>query len=207
MAALIGWVDGNVGAVPQKRGKVGIAAGGFFRKSITAWAKATTDGDGTLYFITEVPSDAIMSSMKFNADAITGLSSASFGLFKIDPSFPAGGGPSTTLTKYYAGAATDATKPNGTPTDASAIFMALTNIAGGYAEGSELNAMSALVTQTITTLGATTNGFLNYGKKVWELLGFTDPKWKEDSYAIGLYVATAGSAAGNLVLKADWIQG
>ncbi len=206
MAALIGWADGNVGAVPQKRGKVGIAAGGLYRKAIVAWAKATTDGDGTLYFLTEVPSDAIMAKMQFNCDALTGLTSASFGLFKIDPSFPAAGGPNTTITNYRAGASTTGT-PNSTPVDASAIFMALTNVSGGYAEGSELNAMSALVVQTITTLGAATNGFLNYGKKVWELLGFTDPKWKEDSYAIGMYCATAGSAAGNLVLKAEWIQG
>ena len=206
MAALIGWVDGNVGAVPQKRGKVGIAAGGLYRKAITAWTKATTDGNGTLYFIQEIPSDAIIADLLLNADAITGLTSASIGLFKVDPSFPAGGGPNTTLTNYYAGASTTGL-PNSTLVDASAIFMALTNISGGYAEGSELNAKSALVTQTITTLGAATNGFLNYGKKVWELLGYTDPKWKDDSYAIGMYVATAGSASGNLVLKSGWIQG
>ena len=206
MAALIGWVDGNVGAVPQKRGKAGIAAGGLYRKAITAWAKATTDGNGTLYFITEIPSDAIIAALKLNCDAISGLSSVSIGLFKIDPSFPAAGGPNTTLTNYYAGAATSGL-PNSTPVDASAIFMALTDISAGSAEGSERNALANLVVQTVTTLGATTNGFLNYGKKVWELLGFTDPKWKEDSYAIGMYVATAGSAAGNLVLKTDWIQG
>ena len=206
MAAYIGWVDGNVGATPQKRGKPGIAAGGLYRKAITTWTKATTDGNGTLYFLQEIPSDAIIASLKLNCDAITGLASASIGLFKIDPSFPAAGGPSTTLAAYYAGASVSGL-PNSTPVDASAIFMALTDISAGSAEGSERNALANLVVQTVTTLGATTNGFLNYGKKIWELLGFTDPKWKDDSYAIGMYVATAGSASGNLVLKADWIQG
>ena len=210
MTVFIGWVDANVGGSPQKRGFPGVAAGGLERGFCQSWTKKTTDVDGSLYFIEQIPSNAILTKMEFNMDAITGLTSASFGIFEIDPSITNMGGPvqSVAAGGYYAGSPTSGVpSPSNPKVDASAILMALTDVHNGYAVGSELNAMSAISVQTITSLGATTYGFLNFGIKVWQLLGFTDPKWKSDSYAIGMYMATAGTAAGNLLLRGRWIQG
>lgn len=206
MAAFIGWVDANVGATPQKRGQPGLCAGGLERGFVQTWAKATTDGDGTLYFVAEVPSDALIVSLLLNNIATSGMTSLDIGLYKIDPTLPNLGGPSTTVANYKAGCSV-AGLPNSTPVDAGAIFVSALDASGGYLQGSEYNAMSYIATETITTLGAATNGLANYGKKVWELLGFTDPKWKEDSYAIGLRLNTAGSAVGRFVLRGRWIQG
>lgn len=206
MAAFIGWIDASVGALPQKRGEPGLAAGGHVFEFAQSWAKKTTDGNSSIYFITQIPSDAILTSLLFNMDAIANLTSQSFGIFKGDKSLSNLGTVSATAADYYAGASTTGL-PNSTPVDASAILMAATDTHGGYALGSELNAMSAVSVQTITTLGATTNGLLNLGLKVWQLLGFTDPKWKEDSYLIGSLLTTAGSNAGNMALRGRWIQG
>ena len=206
MTAFIGWVDANVAATPQKRGQPGLCAGGMERGFVQSWTKKTTDADGTIYFVSEVPSDALITSLLFFQDAIAGLTSLDVGLFKIDPGLSNLGGASQTAAAYYAGASV-AGLPNSTPVDAGAIFVSGLDSHLGYAQGSEYNALSYIATETVTTLGATTNGLLNYGLKVWELLGFTDPKWKEDSYAIGVRLNTAGAAAGNLVLRGRWIQG
>ena len=207
MTAFIGWIDSNIGTTPpSKRGQPGLCAGGLERGFVQSWTKKTTDADGTIYFVAEVSSDALIVSLLLNNEVIAGMSSLDVGLFKIDPSLPNLGGSSQTAAKYYAGASVSGL-PNSTPVDAGAIFVSALNASGGYLQGSEYNAMSYIATQTVTTLGATTNGLLNYGKKVWELLGFTDPKWKDDSYAIGVRLNTAGSAAGNLVLRGRYIQG
>jgi hypothetical protein len=206
MAAFIGWIDANVGALPQKRGLAGVAAGGLVREFIQSWAKKTTDGNGTIYFCAEIASDALITMLELYNDAITGLTSADIGIFKVDKSLSNLGAVSTTAGDYYAGASTTGT-PNSTPVDAGAIFLTATDISAGNAQGSPKNVLTNIVVQTITTLGATTGGFLNYDLKLWQLLGFTDPKWKEDAYAIGMRLYTAGSAAGNLVLRGRWIQG
>ena len=206
MTALIGWIDANVGATPQKRGQPGLCAGGLERGFVQTWTKATTDGDGTIYFVAEIPSDALITSLLLNNIATSGMTSLDIGLFKIDPTLPNLGGPSATATKYYAGCSV-AGLPNSTPVDAGAIFVSALDANGGYLQGSEYNALSYIATQTISTLGATTVGLSNYSKKIWELLGFSDPKWKDDSYAIGLRLNTAGSAAGKFVLRGRWIQG
>ena len=206
MTAFIGWIDSNVAGTPQKRGQPGLCAGGLERAFVQAWTKKTTDADGSIYFVAEIPSDALITSLLLLNDAITGMNSMDIGLFKLDPSLGNLGGPSQTAAKYYAGASV-AGLPNSTPVDAGAIFVSALNASSGYAQGSEYNALSYIATETVTTLGATTNGLLNYGKKVWELLGFSDPKWKDESYVIGMRLNTAGSAAGNLVLRGRWIQG
>ena len=206
MAAFKGWIDANVGALPQKRGFPSVAAGGLIRSFCQSWAKKTTDGDGSLYFVAEVPSDAILTSLLFNMDAIASLTSQSFGIFKLDKSLSNLGTVSSTSSDYYAGASTTGT-PNSTPVDASAILCAATDTHNGYAVGSELNCLSAVPVQTITSLGAATYGMLNFGIKLWQLLGFTDPKWKDDSYIIGSLLTTAGANAGNMVLRGTWLQG
>lgn len=205
MAAFIGWVDANVGGLPQKRSSAALVAGGMTREFGQAWTKATTDGNGTIYFIAEIPSDAIMYSLLLNNDALTGASSADLGLYKIDKSLSNLGTVSQTAADYNAGCSV-AGLPNSTPVDAGAIYMSAVDISSGKANGSEQNGLANIDVQTVTTLGATTNGKLNFEKKTWELLGFTDPKWKDDSYVVGLRLNTAGSAAGNLLVRGRFVQ-
>lgn len=206
MAAFIGWADANVGASPQKRGSPALVAGGMVRAFVQAWTKATTDGDGTIYFLVELPSDAIVTSLLLNNDALAGCTSADLGLYKIDKSLGnLNGAASTTAADYHAGCSTTGL-PNSTPVGAGAIFMSAVDINAGKANGSEQNGLNNIDVQTVTTLGATTNGKLNFEKKLWELLGFTDPKWKEDSYALGMRLNTAGSAAGNLAVRGIFVQ-
>lgn len=205
MAATIGWVDANVGATPQKRSSPALVAGGLSRESVQAWAKVAGDGNGTIYFLNELPSDAIIVSALLNNDALTGATSADFGLYKIDKGLTNLGGPSTTTGDYTAGASVAGT-PNSTPVDAGAIYMSAQDISAGFAIASEKNLMSNITAQTVTTLGAAARGILALELKLWELLGFTDPKWKEDSYVLGLRLNTAGSAAGNLATRVHWVQ-
>jgi hypothetical protein len=206
MAAFIGWPNAQVGGTPQKRDSAARVAGGMYRAFVQSWTKATTDGNGTIYFLAEIPSDAILASLLLNNDALTGASSADLGIFKIDKSLSNLGTVSATAGDYFAGASATGL-PNSTPVDAGAILMSAVDISAGKANGSEQNGLANIDVQTVSTLGATTAGKLNFGKKVWELLGFTDPKWKDDSYAIGLRLNTAGSAAGNLVIRGAWVQG
>lgn len=208
MAAFIGWIDSFVGGTPIKVGKQGVVMGAIVDGFTQAWTKKTTDANGTIYFIAEINADAIIFDLKLYNDALSGATSADIGLFLVDPGLPSGGGPSATVANYYAGYPTSGT-PSGTNAlvDAGNIFMTATDISAGSAEGSARDALANLVVQTITTLGATTNGFLNYSKKIWELLGMTDPKWASAKYAIGLRLNTAGAATGNLVLRGQWIEG
>lgn len=206
--AFIGWVDASVGALPQQRGEPGLAAGGHLFGFAQSWAKKTTDGNGTIYFVTELPSDAIIWDLKLYNDALTGATSADIGIFELDRSLSNLGTVDQTAADYYAGSPTTGTPSVATPkVDAGNIFMAATDISAGSAEGSSRDALANLVVQTITSLGATTFGFLNYGVKLWQLLGFTDPKWKSESYALGLRLNTAGAAAGNLALRGLYIAG
>lgn len=209
--AFIGWPDTNVGGQPQKRGAPGLVAGGLFRGFMQSWTKKTTDGNGTIYFLQSIPADAVIKSISLYNDALSGATSADCGLYKLDPSQQAAG-VDQTAADYNAGYPTNGL-PSGTNAyvDAGAIFASAVDIHSGNAQGSPLNFLSNIVVQTVTTLGGTTNGFLNYELKIWQLLGNpgTDIsyKFKEDSYAIGLRLNTAGSATGNLVLFGDWIQG
>ena len=206
--AFVGWVDANVGNLPQKRGEPGVAAGGHVLEFVQSWAKKTTDGNGTIYLVAEVMSDAIIAELALYNDALTGASSADVGVFEIDKSLSNLGTVDQTVADYYAGSPVGGIPTVALPkVDAGNIFLAATDISAGNAQGSPKNVLTNIVLQTITTQGAATNGFLNYGLKLWQLLGFTDPKWKSDSYAIGLRLNTAGSAAGNLVMRGRYIQG
>ena len=208
MAAFIGWVDANVGNLPQKRGEAGVAAGGEVQEFIQSWTKKTTDANGTIYFVSEIQSDALISELLLYNDAIAGLTSVDIGIFEIDPSLSNLGAVSQTAAAYYAGSPVGGIPSVATPKiDAGTLFTAAYDAHSGNAQGSPYTALSNLVVQTISNQGGSTLGFLNYALRLWELLGFTDPKWKSDSYAIGLRANTAGSAAGNLVLKGRYIQG
>ena len=213
MAVFIGWVDPNVGATPQKRGEPGVAAGGLIRKATQTWTKKTTDGNGTIYFAQEVPADALLTELKLGNDALSGASSADVGLFEIDPSLQNLGGSNQTAATYYAGTPSNGSTPSSTnpKVDAGAIFMSAVSIAAGNAVTALLDLIfgssSNLFAQTITTAGGANPGLLLLNYKVWALLGFTDPKWKSDSYALGVRLNTAGSATGNLTLIHSYVQG
>lgn len=211
MAAFIGWVDASVGALPQKRGEAGVATGGHLRKGVQTWAKKTTDGNGTIYFLAEIASDAIITEIKLWNDALTGASSADVGIFEIDPGLSNLGGASSTTGNYLAGS-----PAGGVPVtvaapkvDAGAIFMSAKDISGGFALTAAYDVLfganANIGTQTVTA--ASNPGLLILDYKLWALLGFTDPKWKSDSYALGLRLNTAGSAAGNLAVAYSYIQG
>lgn len=211
MAAFIGWVDANVGATPQKRGEAGVAAGGRFFKGIQTWTKKTTDANGTIYFLAEIPSDAIITELKLMNDALSGATSADVGLFEVDPGLQNLGGANQTAAQYFAGS-----PAGGVPVtvaapkiDAGAVYMSAVSIAAGNAITAPLDlingASSNLTTQTVTA--ATNPGLLILNYKLWNLLGFTDPKWKSDSYTLGLRLNTAGSATGNLAVPYSYIQG
>lgn len=207
-AAFIGWVDPNVGNLPQKRGEPGIAAGGLVREFWQSWTKKTTDGNGTIYFLSEIMSDALIASLDLYNDALAGCTSVDFGIFEIDRSLSNLGTVDQTAADYYAGSPVGGIPTVALPKiDAGAIFASAVDIHLTNAQGAPLNVLSNIVLQTITTQGSAASGFLAYGMKLWQLLGFTDPKWKSDSYAIGMRLNTAGSAAGNLALKGRYIQG
>lgn len=213
MAAFIGWVDASVGATPQKRGEPGVVTGSIMRKGVQTWAKKTTDGNGTIYFAQQVPSDAIITEVKLLNDALSGATSADVGIFEIDPSLQNLGGPSTTVGNYYAATPSNGSTPSSTnpKVDAGNLYMSAVSIASGNPITAPLDLVfgssSNLATQTITTAGAANPGLLILEYKLWALLGYTDPKWKSDAYALGLRLNTAGSAAGNIALICSWVQG
>ena len=201
MAALYGWVDANVGATPTKRGEASIVTGGNDGSFCVAWTKKTTDGNGTVYLITALPSDAILFDVQLNSDSISGMTSMDVGFYEVDGTFQ---GP--TAAPGNAGAGTGAIQTQN-KVDAGAILVSAQDYSAGKAIGSEQKLFGNIGTQTVTTLGAATNGLLNFGLKLWQLLGYTDPKWKSDSYALGVRLNTAGSTAGNLVIRGSYIQG
>lgn len=68
------------------------------------------------------------------------------------------------------------------------------DLSSAHAMGSELTGLSNL-------------GAENIGKKVYELLGFTDATRAEDSYVLALTANTAGTAAGTISVRGLFIQG
>jgi hypothetical protein len=208
MTAFIGWVDPNVGGTPIKVGKQGVVMGANMCGFVESWSKLATDANGSIYFITTINADALIHSLKLNQTAIANLTSLDIGLYNTDPALSTEGGPSQTAAAYYAGSPVSGT-PSGANAlvDAGAIFVSALDSHLGYAEGSEYDALSNLVIQTVTTLGAATNGFLNYSKKIWELLGFTDPKWAANKYTIGVRLNAAGANTGNFVLRGTYVEG
>jgi hypothetical protein len=207
----IGWADGSVGALPQKRGEAGVVTGGRIFKGTQAWAKKTTDGNGTIYFLAEIPSDAIITEIKLMNDALTGASSADEGIIEIDPGLSNLGGANQTAAQYYAGSPAGAVPVTvaAPKIDAGAIFMSANDISAGNTAASAKDVLfgssANIASQTVTA--ASNPGLLIYNYKLWALLGFTDPKWKSDSYALGLRLNTAGSAAGNLAVPYSYVQG
>lgn len=90
------------------------------------------------------------------------------------------------------GTISDTAKSDGT--SGKAVLMSAADINAGSAIGSERNGLSAV-------------SIANLEKKVWELLGFTNPGLKDDSYILALTLTTAGAATGNLALRGHYTQG
>lgn len=200
MTAFLGWLDANLGAQPVKRGDSAQVAGAHVYELLTSITKKTTDGNGTVYFLAALPADAVIISAELNCDALSGATSADLGFYDLNAALA----PAPTAVNCGSGTGTI---PTTAQVDAGAILASAVSIAGGFAIGSEQKMLGNIATQTVTTLGAATNGLLNLGLKLWQLLGFTDPKWKADAYALGLRLNTAGSATGNIAVKIRYVQG
>lgn len=208
MTAFIGWVNPQVGGTPIKVGYQGVVMGANMCGFVQSWTKKATDVSGSIYFLETINNDALIVEIKINSDAQSGMTSVDLGLFNVDPSLLTEGGPNQTATTYYAGYPVSGT-PSGTNAfvDAGNIFMAAVSFASGFAEGSEQDGLVNLPVQTITTLGATTNGLLNYGLKIWQLLGASDPKWIPGKLAIGMRLNTATNSTGNLAIRGRYVEG
>lgn len=185
-AATLAWPDPNRGANPVKRGNAALVTGGLVRQLAQAWAKAAADGNGTIYYLAALPADAIMEAAALCNDALAGCTSVDLGLYRFKDDG------SVQTNTAGGGAGTGGAKSDGS--DAGAVFISAMDISAGFAIGSDKN-------------GLLNYGHANFGKKIWELLGFTDPKLKDDIYILGLRLNTAGAAVGNLSVRARWIQG
>lgn len=125
---------------------------------------AAADDDGSVYFVGNINANMIPLKLDWNSDAIAGATSYDLGFYT------------------EAGVAVD-----------KDILMAQHDVNGGFAMGSELNAMHDLPIDKI-------------GKRVYELLGKTKAT-KEDSYLLAVTANTAGTAAGTISLRGLFIQG
>lgn len=175
MASISAWVDANV--VAGKRGQSSKVVGGRQVHFAATYAKlGAADGNGSVLAFALLPSNAVLTSLLMNSDALTGFSSVSAGYYRLDRDGQ------TFL---------DTAKSDGT--SAKAILFAAADLSAGFAVGSDKNLLTAVAIADLV-------------KKVWELLGFTDPKSKDDSYVLALTCPTAGTAAGNITLKGSYIQ-
>lgn len=185
-AAFIGWPDANLSNTPVKRGDPSRVSGAQDLEICQPWVKATTDGNGTIYYLADLPSDSVMTALLLLNDALTGCTSVDLGVYKRNAD-----GTIQTCTQG-GGAGTGGAKSDGS--DAGAIFASAVDISAGNAAGSPKNMLLAL-------------SIANTGVKLWTLLGFTDPKLKDDRYVLGMRLNTAGAATGNLSLRASYLQG
>ena len=176
MASISAWTDANLVGQPPKRAASYKVVGTHTREFVSPYAKlGAADGNGSILGFALIPSDAVLTELKLLSDALAGFTSVSVGLYRLDRDGQ------TFL---------DTAKSDGT--SAKAILLALTDMNAGSAVGSERDCMAAVV-------------IADRAKKVWELLGFTDPKLVDQSYVIALTCATAGTAAGNIVVRGRYI--
>lgn len=185
-AATIGWADANLSATPVKRGDPSRIAGADVCELLQPWVKATADGNGSIYYLANLPADAVITDLSLLNDALMGCTSVDIGVYRLNRDG------TVANTAVGAGAGSGGAKSDGS--DAGAIFASAVDISGGNAAGSPKNMLLALT-------------IANTGVKLWSLLGFTDPKLKDDRYILGMRLNTAGAATGNLSLKARFAQG
>lgn len=168
----------NADVVAGKRGQASKVVGGRVVEFVQSYEKlGAADGNGSVLAFALIPSDAILRDLKLTSDALTGFSSVACGFYRLDRDGQ------TFL---------DTAKSDGT--SAKALLLAAADLSAGFAVGSEKN---LLLTVDPADLA----------KKVWEFLGFTDPKSKDDSYVLALTATTSGTAAGTLTMAGRYIQG
>lgn len=184
--AFIGWPDANLSHVPVKRGDPSKMSGAEAYELFQSWVKATTDGAGTIYYLAELPSNAVVTALDLLMDAAAGMTDVDFGVYRVKPD-----GSIQTCTDG-GGASTGGAKSDGS--DAGSIFTDALDAHLGYAAGSPHNCLTAL-------------SIANSGVPLWKLLGFTDPKLKDDRYVLGMRVASADTNAPNIAARVRYIQG
>jgi hypothetical protein len=176
MTALKAWIDANV--VAGKKGQASRVTGNNVTEFAAKYSKlGAADGDGSILAFALLPADAVITSLKLNAAALAGFSSVSVGLYKLN---------------IDGQTFSDTAKSDGT--SASAILLALSDLSGGFAVGSEKDCLAAVPIGSLHL-------------KLWELLGYTDVKNIEGGYVLALTAATSGTAAGDMCLKGKYIQG
>lgn len=185
-AAFLGWPDANLSGTPVKRGDPSKIAGAQDYEILQPWVKATTDGSGTIYYLANLPADAVVSAIELLNDALAGATSADIGVYRLNRDG------TVANTAAGAGAASGGAKSDGS--DGGAIFASAVDISGGNAAGSKKDMLTTL-------------SIANRGVKLWTVLGFTDPKLKDDRYILGLRLNTAGAATGNLAVRVSYAQG
>lgn len=185
-AAFIGWPDANLSASPIKRGDPSRISGAQVYELQQPWTKATTDGDGSFYWLANLPSDAVITSVELLNAALAGCTSVDLGFYRLDRN----GAPVNVAVG--AAAASGGAKSDGS--DGGAILASAVDINAGNAAGSPKNMLLAL-------------SIANTGVMLWKLLGFTDPKLKDDRYVLGMRLNTAGAATGALSVKVRYLQG
>lgn len=175
-AAAVGWASSDLSGQPVKRGQSSKVAGAQERAFAQSWSKVAGDGDGSIYYVAEIPASAVFIGIAINNVALAGATSWSLGFYKLNDD----------------GTISDTAKSDGT--SGAALLMSAQDLNAGKAIGSDQDGLADL-------------GITNVGKKVWELLGFTDPKLKNDSYILGLKLTTAGAAAGGISVRGRFVQG
>lgn len=130
MASTSAWIDADVAA--GKRGQATKVSSSQVQRFSATYEKAgSADGDGTVLAWVEIPSNAVLESLKLNSDALTGFSSVSVGLYRI------------------ANDGTFVDDALSTGSSAAALFRALTDMSAGYAIGSELDIMNAVALENL----------------------------------------------------------
>jgi hypothetical protein len=147
-----------------KKGNPGIIGPGQVFSLAQTFEVAAADDNGSIYKLGIVGANMIPLKVEWNSDAIAGFTSADLGFY------------------------TEA----GVEVDGD-ILMAQHDVNGGYAIGSELDALHDM-------------GVANIGKKVYELLGKTLTT-KENAYVLAIRAVAAPSAAGTVSIRATFIQG
>lgn len=167
----------DANVVGGKRGQSSKVVGGKEIGFISTYEKlGAADGNGSVLGIALIPANAVLKSLLLNNDALAGCTSVSFGYYRLDRDGQ------TFL---------DTAKSDGT--SAKALLMSAVDINAGKANGSEQNGLKDV-------------DIADLAKKVWEFLGFTDPKLKDDSYVLALTLTTAGTAAGTITVRGTYVQ-
>lgn len=178
MASISAWVDANM-LVPGKRGQPSKVEGSIERRFCMTYEKlGSADGDGSVLGLVLLPANAVMTSLLLNNDALSGATSVSLGLYKID--------------QHDGQTFLDTAKSDGT--SGKAVYMSAADISAGKANGSEQNGLAAM-------------DIADLPKKAWELLGYTDPKLVNTKFALCLTLTTAGTAAGTITVRGNYILG